>query len=146
VSTAVVPTPQVAPAGRRALLLPLHSDWYAVPLELVEQVLEPGRLTALPGAPAAALGVLNVRGRVVPVLDLGRLLGLEPVGRIAAVAVVGTSRGPAGLALGGIPTSEALANDLGPSSLVAGVARHRVGAGVATLLDLEAMLAPERLV
>lgn len=129
-----------------ALLLPVGDDRFAVDLVVVEEVVEPSAVTRLPGAPAVALGVLNVRGRVVPVLDLGRLLGLTPVGGVVAVAVVGTSRGPCGLACDDVPASAVLEEDLGPSDLAGAAERWRVGErGVATRLDVEALLAAERL-
>ena len=137
-------------AERRALLLPCGADWYAVGLASVEEVVEGVRVTRLPGAPAAALGVVNVRGRVVPVLDLGLLLGVGAVRRVVAVAVVGTARGPAGLAVDGVPVAVRLLEVVGRSALADGMGRSRwrVGAaasGVATEIDVDAALAPERL-
>lgn len=129
-----------------ALLLPVGDQRFAVPLALVEEVVEPGAIARLPEGPPTAIGVLNVRGRVVPVLDLARLLGLDGTAGVAAVAVVATSRGPAGLSCDAMPASAALEDDLGPSDLGAAVGRRRVGErGVVTLLDLEALLAPGRI-
>lgn len=132
-------------AERAALLLPAGPDWYAVPLVTVEEVVEAARISRLPAGPTAALGVMNVRGRVVPVFDLGLLLGLRPMTRVGAIAVLGTARGPAGLATDGVPVADRLVESLGRSDLSVGVARWRVGVGVATEVDLEAALAPERL-
>jgi purine-binding chemotaxis protein CheW len=50
---------------------------YAVPIEAVDHVLESKGLCPLPGAPAYVLGALVSRSRVVPVLDLRQVLGLE---------------------------------------------------------------------
>ncbi len=125
------------------LLLPVHRDRYAVPLRLVQEVLEPRAVTRLPGAPPAVLGVLNVRGVVVGVVDTGILLGLAPVGTAGAVAVVRLSRGVVGLATSARPAAGELGEDVGPSDLSAAVGRRRTATGVATLLDLEAALAPE---
>lgn len=47
-----------------------------LPMEEVAEVLPAARLTPLPGAPAAVLGVLDVRGEVTAVLDGRRCLGL----------------------------------------------------------------------
>lgn len=128
----------------RVLLLPVRDDWYAVALAAVLEVVEPERLTSLPTAPATVLGVLNVRGTVVPVLDTGRLLGLDAIADPAAVAVVQTARGPAGLAASASPVADRLGDDLGPSGLDAGVRRRRSAEGVATLLDIDRLCAPER--
>ncbi len=49
-------------------------DW-AVPLERVREILTPQPFTRLPGCDAHVAGLVGVRGRVVTVLDLGRILG-----------------------------------------------------------------------
>jgi purine-binding chemotaxis protein CheW len=43
---------------------------YGLPAPDVREVLRAAALTPLPGAPAVIEGVLNVRGRIVPVLDI----------------------------------------------------------------------------
>lgn len=129
----------------RVLLVPVGDDTYALPLDRVDGVLEPRPLTRLPEAPRSVLGLVNVRGRVVAVLDPARLLGLGTTDDVAALAVVRTARGIAALAAAGVPAAADLGEDLGPSRLDAGLRRHRVGDGVATLLDLDALLAPTRI-
>jgi purine-binding chemotaxis protein CheW len=49
---------------------------YALPVEEVVEVDELGEVTPMPGAPPAVLGVCNLRGQVVPVVDLATVLGL----------------------------------------------------------------------
>lgn len=49
-----------------------------VPVAVVERVEHACEVTPLPGAPAAVLGVVNLRGRVAAVIDLRRRLGLPP--------------------------------------------------------------------
>jgi purine-binding chemotaxis protein CheW len=49
---------------------------YALPLPVVERVLPMVAVSPLPQAPPIALGVINVHGRVMPVLDLRRRFGL----------------------------------------------------------------------
>jgi purine-binding chemotaxis protein CheW len=48
----------------------------AVPIAQVQEVLRAVPLTRLPAAPAHVLGITNLRGRVVPLLDMAGLLGL----------------------------------------------------------------------
>lgn len=65
---------------------------YAVRIESVDHVLEARGLCALPGAPRHVLGALVSRSRVVPVLDLRQLLGLEgggmsDLGKVVVVEV-----------------------------------------------------------
>jgi purine-binding chemotaxis protein CheW len=110
---------------------------------MVQEVLEPRVVTRLPDAPPSVLGIINVRGVVVGVLDTAVLLGLPPLGTARSVAVVRVARGLAGLAASARPTTEELGEDLGASPLPAALGRRRTSSGVATLLDLEAALAPE---
>lgn len=132
------------------LLLPVRHDLYALPVDGVQQVLDLDAtiaLTPLPGSAAVVLGLVNVRGQVIPVLDTAALLDLPPLGpeEQAALAVVRLQRGVAALVTTATPRTERLGEDLGPSALATGTRRHRVGRHVGTLLDLEATLAPERL-
>jgi purine-binding chemotaxis protein CheW len=43
---------------------------YALPLMEVREVVRAVAITALPGAPAAVEGVVNVRGELIPVMDI----------------------------------------------------------------------------
>ncbi len=66
------PAPSVN-AGQLALLIPVGSDTYALPLEAVREVVVDPRVTELPTSPAVVRGVFNVRGDIVPLLlRLGR--------------------------------------------------------------------------
>lgn len=68
-------------AGEQALLVPIDS---------VREILEVGRLTQVPHAPPMLRGVMNLRGSVVPVIDLAARCGLPPcpIGRRSAIVVV----------------------------------------------------------
>ena len=47
-----------------------------MPVEHVREVSELGRVEAVPGARPELLGIKNVRGQILPVVDLAGLLGL----------------------------------------------------------------------
>jgi purine-binding chemotaxis protein CheW len=47
----------------------------AIPIAQVREILQAPRLTPLPRTPDFLLGVMNLRGAVVPVIDLARRLG-----------------------------------------------------------------------
>ena len=53
------------------------AEEYAIPVEHVIEVAPLGSVTAVPGARPEVLGVLSMRGCVLPVVDLARLLGLS---------------------------------------------------------------------
>nr|WP_245215149.1 chemotaxis protein CheW [Pararoseomonas indoligenes] len=70
----------------------------ALPASLVREVLRPTPLTRVPHAPPAMLGLSGLRGAVLPVLSLARLLGLEDAAPTpAARVVVAGEEAPCGL-------------------------------------------------
>ncbi len=58
------------------LVFRLGERRYAVRLNAVDRVVRAVEITPLPGAPKAVTGVINVSGRITPVLDLRRPFGL----------------------------------------------------------------------
>lgn len=61
----------------RWLSFRLGGQLYAAPLQEVSEVIRDGELTPVPGAAPDLLGIRHLRGRVVPVLDGRRRLGLS---------------------------------------------------------------------
>uniref|UniRef100_UPI0035AFE24E chemotaxis protein CheW n=1 Tax=Thermomonas sp. TaxID=1971895 RepID=UPI0035AFE24E len=59
------------PAGQRWLRMAVGEDRYAVELLRVQEVVRMAPVIAVRGAVPSLLGVMNLRGRVVPVHDLG---------------------------------------------------------------------------
>lgn len=56
----------------------LDKEIYAVPIFLVHDIKEMLPYSRLPNQPPALLGVINLRGNIVPVFDLRRIIGLPP--------------------------------------------------------------------
>jgi len=53
---------------------------YGVPIGQVQEIIRIGNITVVPNAPAYMEGVINLRGRVLPVLNLRRKLSLPANG------------------------------------------------------------------
>ncbi|HLI10714.1 MAG TPA: chemotaxis protein CheW [Alphaproteobacteria bacterium] len=51
---------------------------FGIPVLTVQDVLGPQRITRIPLAPPEVAGALNLRGRIVTVIDVRRRLGLPP--------------------------------------------------------------------
>ncbi len=55
----------------------LASEFYGVDIGEVREIIRMQSITSVPGAPAIVEGVINLRGRVVPVVDLRKRLNLQ---------------------------------------------------------------------
>lgn len=79
ISQRATTAPEETPEATLAVLtFQLSGERYALPLTDVSEVSRPGSITPIPGLPPVVLGAVGLRGEVVPVLDLRRLLQLEP--------------------------------------------------------------------
>jgi len=50
---------------------------FAVPVAIVREIVRASRITPVPRAPHAILGITSFRGRIVTVIDLGLRLGID---------------------------------------------------------------------
>ncbi|WP_322978894.1 chemotaxis protein CheW [Pseudomonas sp. C11] len=57
------------------LTFALAQELFAVDIHAVREIIEYGHLTSVPMMPPSILGVINLRGAVVPVIDLGLRFG-----------------------------------------------------------------------
>jgi purine-binding chemotaxis protein CheW len=76
-------TPQAARGGAAVpvsefLTFALDHETFAIPVESVREVVDPPPATAVPNAPDFAPGLINVRGNVVPLVDLRRRFAMPP--------------------------------------------------------------------
>lgn len=71
----------------------LAGEEYAIGILGVREIIEFDTLTTVPSAPAHVRGVINLRGSVVPVIDLALKFGLPPtpVTRRSCVVIVDAS-------------------------------------------------------
>jgi purine-binding chemotaxis protein CheW len=79
--------------------LRVGAERYALPIDSVLEVAEFGGLSAVPGAGAAVLGVRNLRGHVLPVFDLARVLAIPGDGPTPRILIAEHEGCLAGLAV-----------------------------------------------
>jgi purine-binding chemotaxis protein CheW len=84
---------------------------YAVPVAEVLEVIPLGAVDAVPGAPAASLGVCALRGQPLPVFDLARLLGLQAETGAGQILVTPHARGRLGWAVDAVTDVGELASE-----------------------------------
>jgi len=137
---------------RQLVVFSLDGEEYGVPIHSVREILRVPRISRVPRAPADVRGVINVRGRIVPVLELRTRLGLQPLDLDprARVIVVESESRPIGLLVDGasqvlrVPASAITAAEDAPieaGSCIAGLAQ--LESRLIILLDLaQALRAP----
>jgi chemotaxis signal transduction protein len=67
-----------------------------MPVDHVREVSDLGEVTPVPGSPPELLGVQNLRGQILPVVDLARLLGIArtaPPSRLLVAEAQGVQAG-----------------------------------------------------
>lgn len=72
------------------LIFTLGGESFAIGILAIKEIIEYGSLTEVPMMPAAVRGVINLRGAVVPVIDLSARFGrsLTVVGRRTCIVIV----------------------------------------------------------
>ncbi|MBR6093791.1 MAG: purine-binding chemotaxis protein CheW [Lachnospiraceae bacterium] len=55
----------------------IGSEWYGISIAIVENIVRMQRITRVPGSEKYIKGVINLRGKVVPVMSLRLKLGLQ---------------------------------------------------------------------
>jgi purine-binding chemotaxis protein CheW len=145
--------PVVEERELRLVVFRLDREEYAVPIDLVREVVRVADVTRVPHAPAHIRGVMNLRGRILPIVEIRTRLGLTraelaPVSRVVVVEVAGRVVGLLVDAVGQVarvgerliaaPPDEVRSAG---ADAVTGVAR--VGNRLLVLLDLERMLASD---
>jgi purine-binding chemotaxis protein CheW len=93
--------PARAPAPAKLLqlvLLTLDSERYGLAIESVQEILRVAPIARVPDAPRHIRGVMNVRGRLLPIVEVRAILGLAPLAceadsRVVMVLVRGRTLG-----------------------------------------------------
>lgn len=128
-------------------------EWYAIESAYVDEVRGVHHLTPVPGTPDFVVGIMNLRGRILSVVDVGKLFDLPERGLTEADRVVVISNGEMefGLLASGL-TGRLLIerNDISPLPVVVTGLRRELICGVTVdgraILDGSRLLTDERLI
>ena len=130
------PNPTLQSPVLQLVVFDIEGQRYALPLNDVERVLPMVAVSPLPQAPAVVLGVINLHGQVIPVLDLRCRFGLPlcDYGLTARLLVVRTSRRILALAVDEALGVREIAQETitRPDALLPGIGHV---AGIVTLAD-----------
>lgn len=140
---------------RQFLTFTLHNEEYAIDILKVQEIKGMSKITPIPNSPAYVKGVMNLRGTVVPVMDLRRRFSMDAVAadHFTVIIVVNVGKQVAGLVVDTVsdvlnislsdvePTPE-LAGGL-DTSFITGLAK--VDERLVTLLNIEQLLTKDDL-
>ena len=62
--------------SRRWLAFSLGREDYAIDISMIREILKPREITEIPRVPEFLLGIISLRGNIIPIFDLKRRLGL----------------------------------------------------------------------
>jgi purine-binding chemotaxis protein CheW len=68
-------------AEKQMVLFELGSETYGLDIATVHEIISMQPITKVPKAPAYVEGVINLRGKVIPVIDIGKKFGFEKAER-----------------------------------------------------------------
>lgn len=87
---APAPAPAADNESCQHLVFTLNGESFAIGILHIKEIIEYGRLTEVPMMPALLRGVINLRGAVVPVIDLSVRLGRAPttLGRRTCIVIL----------------------------------------------------------
>jgi purine-binding chemotaxis protein CheW len=130
-------------AQRGHLVFACGNSLYAVPAERAAEVVSLPQLTRVPGAPPHLLGVFAHRGEVIPVIDVGALVGAKGESTHRRAVLVRVPRGSLALTAGRVAGVSTLTGELNPLG-TSGVQAHlrgpaKAAAGEVAVIDPEGM-------
>lgn len=140
---------EVEAARREFLTCKLGEETYAVDILQVQEIREVNEVTRVPHVAPFVRGVINLRGAIVPIVDLGLMFGFpEPAPLAGASAIVlDVDHRLVGLVVSSVSDVMALADDeiaptpeLGSRAIaaaIAGIGTRGDGGGSVLLLDVD---------
>lgn len=152
---APVQTPQAAATTRQFVCFELAGQRYIFRIERIQEIVIPSGITRIPEVPAYVEGVSNLRGTIIPIINLRMLFGLErrEVDAETRTIVLNVGDRTMGCTVDAVARVLRVAADaIEPApDMVAGSSSRpiegfaRVGDEILILLDVDRLLNPEHL-
>jgi purine-binding chemotaxis protein CheW len=124
----------------RVIVLSINADYYAVPMMGVHQVLHRPQVTAVPLAPPGLMGVLNVRGEIVPLFDTGVLTGSGVLSDPPFAVLVSGDKDLLALATLELPVAAEFDEPVAPGARPGELGVYRQGGRLVTLINVEELV------
>ena len=105
-------TAQTSSTGTmRAAIVSLGGELFTIDLQNVREVFVVESITPVPGMPAGLVGVTNLRGSVVPLLDLRQMIGLAAENALKYAVVIKHGNWQVGVLVDTVPEIRTLSKD-----------------------------------
>jgi purine-binding chemotaxis protein CheW len=125
----------------RVLIIPVNTEFYAVLMENVRQVMQRTEVTRVPMAPSGVLGVINVRGEILPLLDTGVLTGSGAIPSAPYWVLINTDKESVALAAQAMPITADLDEPVAEGSRPGEIGVYSSGGRLVVLIDTEELVA-----
>lgn len=124
----------------RVLILAASGAHFAVPMASVHQVLRHPFVTRIPLSPAGLLGIVNVRGEIVPLLDTAILTGTGSLSEPPFAVLVSDGDDMVALAAEELPIASDLDEPVGAGGQPGEVAVYSNGGRLVVLINVEELV------
>lgn len=124
----------------RVLAVAANGAFFAVPMTTVHQVLRHPLVTRVPLAPTGLLGIVNVRGEIVPLIDLGILTGTGVLTDPPYAVLVRGEKDMLALAAEELPFAADFEEPVGPGTRPGEMGVYSSDGRLVVLIDIEEMV------
>ena len=124
----------------RVLVIAANAAFFAVPMTTVHQVLRRPLVTLVPLSPVGLIGIVNVRGEIVPLLDTGVLTGTGMLTEPPFAVLVSGERDMVALAVEELPFAADFEEPVGPGTQPGELGVYSNGGRLVVLVDIEELV------
>jgi purine-binding chemotaxis protein CheW len=121
------------------LVVEVNSAYFALPMDSVRQVMRRPIVTHVPLPPPGLLGIVNVRGEIVPLLDTGVLTGTGSVAEPAFAILVQGAGEMLAVAAEKLPVRADFEEPVGPGTRPGELGLYSHDSHLVMLVDVEAL-------
>ncbi|MFC4303074.1 chemotaxis protein CheW [Cohnella boryungensis] len=131
------------------IVIGLNAERYALSIEEIQEIIKVQPITAVPCDKSFVKGVINLRGKIVPVIGLGARFGVPeaPENSQARIVIVSTEEEDIGISVDSVEQVAVFEEIMPPATDNAAVANRgflsgigRLGGRLVSILDLKAVL------
>lgn len=70
---------EMAGGSLQAILFKMGDEFYGLPIEAIKEIIKPLPVTRFPRSPYYVEGIIDLRHKILPIINLRKLFGLEPI-------------------------------------------------------------------